>query len=954
MKPFLEYVAEDILRKYGENLSRVAVVFPNKRASLFLNEHLARKASKPIWSPAYITISDLFRQHSLRQVADPIKLVCDLHKSFTAQTGIDETLDHFYGWGQLLLADFDDIDKQLADADRVFANLSDLHEMDDDSFLTEEQRQVLRRFFSNFTDNHNSELRQRFLRLWSRMGAIYHDFNQRLEAQQLAYEGALYKEVVTTDSDVPFHYDTYVFVGFNALLQVEQRLFKILKRQGKARFYWDFDHYYMKGNEAGHFIGQYLADFPNELDTDEDAVYRCFARPKQISIVSASTENIQARYATQWLRGKPYMADVRNVHGQCTNGTQPMYGADTAIVLCNEGLLPTVIHCLPNEVEHVNITTGYPLAQSPVASLVSQLIALRRDGYDHQREHFRLRQVSNVLRCPYLMGASPQVTALLQQLKQEKNYFPTYDQLSTDELTTLLFRPFSPRHENCELLSWLCDILQHIARDPAEDVLREESIFRTWTLLNRLLNLSQAGDLVTDIVTLGRLIGQLMQTTTVPFHGEPVEGLQVMGLLETRNLDFRHLLILSASEGNMPRGAADTSFIPYSLRKAYGLTTPDHMVAIYSYYFHRLLQRVDDVTIVYNNSTTDGQKGEMSRFLLQLMVECPHPISYLTLQGGQDSSQRRPHPVDNRAQMPDLLTPTAINRYLRCPLQFHYYYVEGLREPDDTDDDTIDNRIFGNIFHEASQLIYTRLTQQNPQIQARDIDLLLKTKVDIERAVDEAFRRELFQIHDERPRFHPRLNGLQLINREVIIHYLRQLLALDRQLAPFTILDLEGLVSMKMSVPGLSASATIGGRIDRLDRIVDQNGAQHIRVIDYKTGAHRLKPLADVDAVFSQESLKDHSDYYLQTLLYSLIVAHEHPNTPVSPALLFIQHAGTEGYDPILQFGKEPISDVSQHGERFMQHLSEVISRMFDHNQPLVPTADQQRCRSCPYRQLCY
>ena len=950
---FLSYVADDILSKYGNDLSRVAVVFPNKRASLFLNELLARKAGRPIWSPAYITISELFRQHSERQVADPIKLVCDLHKSFTAQTGIDETLDHFYGWGQLLLADFDDLDKQMADADRVLANLSDLHEMDDDSFLTDEQRQVLRRFFSNFSDEHNSELKQRFLRLWNRMGAIYHDFNQRLAEQGLAYEGSLYKEVVTAPG-INFAYDNYIFVGFNVLLQVEQRLFTLLRREGKARFYWDFDRYYMKDNETGHFISQYQADFPNELDIDDEHIYNNFAQPKHISIVSASTENIQARYAAQWLKGH-----------EATSST--------AVVLCNEGLLPAITHCLPDNVDNVNITTGYPLSLSPVASLVNQLVTLRRDGYDHQREHFRLRQVSALLRHPYLMSASPQVSALLKQLREEKNYFPTRQQLQVDELTTQLFRPFAPQHQNGELLSWLCDVLQlvatsfstlhsalnaqHSTLNIQEDVLLQECIFRAWMLLNRLQNLAESGDLITDSITLGRLINQLMQTTTVPFHGEPAEGLQVMGLLETRNLDFRHLLILSASEGNMPRGASDTSFIPYSLRKAYGLTTPDHQVAIYSYYFHRLLQRADDVTIVYNNSTADGQKGEMSRFLLQLMVECPHRINYLTLQGGQDSQKRQPQAVENRAQLPELLTPTAINRYLRCPLQFHYYYVEKLREPDETDDDTIDNRIFGNIFHEASRIIYTRLMNQSHQILARDIDHLLKTKADIERAVDEAFRTELFQIRDDRPNFHPRLNGLQLINRQVIIHYLRQLLTIDRQLAPFTILDLEGLVSMELPLSGAKGpqKATIGGRIDRLDMITDRDGRQHIRVIDYKTGAHRLKPLADVEAIFAQESLKNHSDYYLQTMLYSIIVAREHPQTPVSPALLFIQHAQGDDYDPILQLGKQqPISDVSELAPLFMQLLSETIERMFDPDTPLEPTTDQQRCVNCPYRQLCF
>ena len=474
-----------------------------------------------------------------------------------------------------------------------------------------------------------------------------------------------------------------------------------------------------------------------------------------------------------------------------------------------------------------------------------------------------------------------------------------------------------------------------------------------------------------------------MQTTTVPFHGEPIEGLQVMGLLETRNLDFRHLLILSAQEGNMPRGASDTSFIPYSLRRAYGQTTPEHKVAIYSYYFHRLLQRADDITIVYNNSTNDGQKGEMSRFLLQLMVEYPRPIPTLTLQGHMNHQPHEPQPVPNTALQ--LLTsplspltshlsplsPTAINRYLRCPLQFHYYYVCGLRELDDPDDDTIDNRIFGNIFHEAARVLYSRMKEKNPHIVAEDIDHILKQRVDIERAVDDAFMQELKQLPN-------RLNGLALINRQVIIHYLRQLLALDRQLTPFTILALEeatrplplpigkgentssldnaGVQGNQSPLPwgGAGGGLLLGGRVDRIDMVTDAEGRDHIRVIDYKTGASRLKPLADVDAVFSQESLKDHSDYYLQAMLYSIIVAKEHPNTPVSPALLFIQHTGADDYDPILQFGREPISDIRQHADRFMELLQSTISDMFNPDIPLQPTDDRQRCLNCPYRQLCY
>jgi hypothetical protein len=220
MSTFLEYIAEDILRKYGSDLSHVAVVFPNKRASLFLNSHLARLSDKPIWSPAYMTISDLFREYGAYTVADPIKLVCDLYKSFVTITGSNETLDHFYSWGQLLLADFDDLDKNMANADKVFANLRDIHEYDDVSHLTDEQRQAIKRFFKNFSDDQDTILKQRFLNIWSKIGAIYHDFNERLAKQGLAYEGALYRQVAENLQMSSTTYQTYLFVGFNLVQPV--------------------------------------------------------------------------------------------------------------------------------------------------------------------------------------------------------------------------------------------------------------------------------------------------------------------------------------------------------------------------------------------------------------------------------------------------------------------------------------------------------------------------------------------------------------------------------------------------------------------------------------------------------------------------------------------------------------------------------------------------------------
>jgi len=867
MKTFLEYVAEDIISKYGTQLAHTAVVFPNKRASLFLNEALARLAGRPIWSPAYITISELFRNHSSLKVADPIKLVCDLYRSYSEVTGYEEamTLDHFYGWGQLLIADFDDIDKNMAPADKVFANLRDIHEFDDVSYLSEEQKAIIRKFFSNFSEDQNTLLKDRFLRLWSRMGNIYQDFNQRLSQQGLAYEGALYRQVAE-NQQLNFQYDRYLFVGFNMLQVVEQRLFERLKAEGKAFFYWDFDHNYMT-SEAGHFIGQYQSQFPNELPTDDDAIYRNFQRPKTITLASAATEDIQARYVNQWLQ----------------EGERISSGRRTAIVLCNEGLLQTVVHCLPDQVEHVNITTGYPLGQAPIASLVQRML----------RDH-TLQQV-------------------IERVKESAK---------------------EPNNSNNPFTAEAC--------------------FRTYTLLIRLQTLIDAGDLTVDNITLCRLVAQLIQQTTIPFHGEPAIGLQIMGVLETRNLDFDHLLLLSANEGNLPRGITDASFIPYSLRRAFGLTTVDHKAAIYAYYFNRLLSRAKDITIVYNNATTDGQTAEMSRFIRQLIVEDhDHTILRTTLQGGQQVALQHPHPIAKTPEMMGTLrqrfsnatfSPTAINRYMRCPLQFYYCYVEGLREPDDTEDGIIDNRIFGNIFHNAAQMLYERLMQKSPRILASDLDNLLKTKVDIERAVDEAFNQEF---HGHVP-----TGGLAVINREVIIHYLRQLVEVDRRLAPFTILQLEKDVLQPLPISALGITTNIGGRADRIDCINNGDGEQ-IRIIDYKTGASKLQPLKTVDDIFDPSKLRSHNDYYLQTLLYARILRRS-SQLPVAPALLFIQHAGTDDYNPILKFGNEYINDVATaDGDRFVKLLVQKIDEIFDPSLTFVPTDDTDRCRTCPYASLC-
>ena len=899
---FLSSLAQTLITAYGTDLSRVTVVFPNKRASLFLNEELTHLYDKPLWSPAYITISDLFRSMSSLEVADPIKLICDLHKSYVKCTGIEESLDHFYGWGQILLSDFDDVDKHLAPADKVFANLRDIREYDDISYLSQQQKDIIRKFFSNFNDSHNTELKQRFLSFWSHIYDIYLDFNARLASQGLAYEGSLYRQVIEKSLKVEvnaFLNRQYVFAGFNLLLPVEQALIQHFEAEDKACLI---------------------------QDTDEET-------PKEISIISAPTDNIQARYVSTWLK----------------ENNRIEAGSKTAIVLADESLLQTVIHAIPPEVTKLNITTGYPLSQTTAATRVAPQDVLIPKG-----------------------GQSP---------------------------------------------------------------LELEALYRLELILNRLQTLIDSGDLQVSDATLHRLLTQIIASTTIPFHGEPIEGIQIMGVLETRNLDFDHVLLLSCNEGNLPKGINDTSFIPYSIRKAYNLTTADHKVDIYRHYFRRLLQRASDVTILYNNSTSDGKTSEMSQFMLQLLVESPHPITLKTLQAGQQPSWNQPQPVIKSPEVIETLrhrfsekplSPSALSLYLRCPLQFFYRYAAGLDEY--KEEDPMDSRLFGTIFHKAAHLLYSTLMGGGTSMDEKEEEISLlknipheeerrartflkgisssssvESKVEVERAVDQAIKLELFHLEDPMAPMPP-LNGLQLINREVIIKYLRQLLEVDRQLAPFTILALEtplssecgqilpfeNVLARRASSCGMFSerknlsTVKVGGVVDRIDLISLPDGTERIRVVDYKTSNTRLKPLPDVAAIFDPANIRYHSDYYLQAILYSCLVGEnaflnqredsvvplkkhsarggttsqdvfERDNTvrPVSPCLLFIQHAGTDNYDPTLILGKTPITDVAEIKDEFMHHLTNLITEIFDPNTPFLPTEERTRCKSCPFHALC-
>lgn len=971
---FLHYVAKDLIQRFGNDLSRVTVVFPNKRASLFLNRHLAELSDKPVWSPNYTTISELFRNESDLVIVDPILAICHLHQVMTEMQATSFTLDQFYGWGKMLVSDFDDIDKNMAPVDSVFQNVSDLHEMDSTDFLTDEQKAAVRQFFSNFTDSTDSTLRNRFLQLWNRLDSIYHTFRQRLRSEGLAYEGMMYRDVAEAAEQMQaLHSDqTFAFVGFNMVQTSERILFRALQSEDKALFYWDMDDYYRSAtdNEAGHYIRRMLKEFPSALDLTDKDIYHQFAHPRNITYISAPTETMQARYVTTWLREQNRLSE----------------GVKTAIVLADESLLPSVLRSLPPEVKKVNITTGYPLAQTQAAVLLSLLMQLHTLGRtDHG---FRLRYVCQILRHPYIISSCPEAAELNRNLNRSKRMFPTSEALSCSPLLSLIFCQ-QPEHTNEHeallwCINWLNDIISAIAQTNTASnstPLTRESLFRSHLVLNRISSILESGMLTLNISTLFGLIREIVSTTSVPFHGEPAEGIQIMGMLETRNLDFDHVLLLSANEGNLPRGINDASLIPYSIRNAYGLTTSDHKVAIYAYYFYHLLQRCGDISIAFSNATTKQGVKERSRFMSQLMVESPHTINHIALNAGRKTSQTSQQPITKTPEVMErlvahystdqrpsaLLTPSAINNYLNCPAKFYYRHVLGLYEDEDVNDD-FDQRSFGKVMHKTAELLYQSLGGKSQSADGKKATYINVTEADIrnlqddrkiDESLDKAFALEFFNM-DPNNLHRPNYNGLQIINKSVIKRYVKQLLDYDLRHAPFTIIDTEDKHTMPftINVPGQPPLHTnVGGTIDRLDIIKAADGVPIIRILDYKTGKPDTKQL--FANLFSVDAYNHHLGYALQTLLYCYSVQHEFSNHPdysdmrIVPALFYVREANDSAYEPQLELDKQPITDSRTLRDSYMDGLQQLLQQIFSPDIPFHHTSDSNRCTFCPYTQLC-
>jgi CRISPR/Cas system-associated exonuclease Cas4 (RecB family) len=960
METFLNIVAKDLYAKCvnaRKGLSDIIVVFPNRRARLFFNDSLSKCSSLPVWSPGYTTIEELFQSQSDLRQADRIEMVTLLHSIYNDELHTDESLDSFWSWGELMLADFDDIDRNLAPADQLFALLREQRDLTDISYLTDEQKATLKQFFDNIQESGSTELKKRQTDVWNKLGNIYCRFVKALEEQGIGSNGMIQRRVIENIDKCCFTARKYVFVGFNSLDKAEKALFKAIKETGRAMFYWDYDPSYTDSklqHEAGRFLKDNIGEFHNEL-TEENFKEMHKAA---VTIVETSTDNAQARFIPQWLDSlKPDgKADIE-------------IGSETAIVLADESLLQPVLHSIPEKTGKVNITMGYPLTETSLYSLVSALIDMQRIAA-RSKGRFSIQTLSRVLGNPMTSALSADAPTILDEMRKTRRMYPDTDKLiGHDKLKVL----FAPVNGNLQLLEYLLSVLQAFVpviresndgTDSLFQPLNQESLFRIYTQINRLHSLMESGNMELQPETLCRLIRSVLSSTTVPFHGEPAIGMQVMGLIETRNLDFKNVLLLSAQEGTLPKSGQTASFIPYSIRIVFGLTTMQDKSAVSSYNFHHLIQRAENVTIVYNgNADAPGiGKGQMSRYLLQLIVS-GREVKRLLLKSNRTDTAPVQIKVEKTKEVLEqlcrtynnsYLSPSALNTYMDCHLKYYLAKITGLCKPDETDTE-IDPAMFGTLFHRSAELAYNQLSSDGKGTITREaINSLIKDSDRLTGFVKQAFTDEYFKKDSDTADY----SGIQSINFEVIAHYLSQILQMDADhYAPFEYLGSEAQEYehyVQVDDPlhkGQQYNVRLMGKIDRMDRRGDI-----LRIVDYKTGKDKGNP-DSLGTLFPPTKYNKRNSQAFQILYYSYIVSKQERflNSRLAPVLLFTRSSSKPTADDLYyKIGSKEIKDfTNQVGQKYEELLMAQISEIFNPDIPFEATTDSKACESCDFASLC-
>ena len=963
MTYFLERIAQELYSEYGNSLNRHCLVFPSRRAGLYFLKYLAEKIEKPVWTPSIVTINEFFRSDSSLQLAGNEILLFELYKVYRSLNKTAESFDEFYYWGDMLLNDFDDVDKYLVNASALFRNVSDLKSIDQQfGGLTDEQISIIRKFWLNFNPEKPTNEKSGFINTWAILNDLYSGFRSSLQNQNLAYEGMIFREMAEKE-DISLisdnHWQYVHFIGFNALNECEKKVMISLKKAGLARFYWDYDNSYIKDekpNSAGYFLKNNLKIFGNNMPSDwkYDTMLSDGTIKAKRRVIDTSSDVAQVKLISQLVAELP--------------GMTPENAHHTAVILADENMLMPVLSSLPENIGDINITMGHPLRQSLVYTLIMQLIDLHRtsaniDGTDY----FNHTSVISILKHALISGLMTESdTGILSGIiKTNLVWVPSGFFQQSESLVRIFRKPATP----ALFSEYLKEILSLIAindligqdnegEDMVQRNMRNEFIYRIVLSLNRLESIVNQPDVSFSTDTYLRILDKMLRIQSVPFSGEPLSGIQIMGILESRALDFKNLIILSVNEGVLPTVTTGSSFIPFSLREAFGLPSINHQESLYAYHFYRLLQRAENVTFTYNSNSEGLRSGEMSRFLVQMKYDPQLMPEFLDL-GYEIKTQGSVSEILERnsehskllesqyltKEKANVLSPSAINTWLSCRMKFYYRYVNRLKEPDKISRD-IDPAMLGNILHESMKRIYLKL--KNSAVTGELIGSIIEDKIVLSETINHAIR-DIFKEGMNSP-----VSGNELIVRDVLMSYILKILKADKSIAPFSILNLEESFSFHMNIfhDGVSRQIEVGGKVDRIDR---KDGID--RIVDYKTGsiADLVRSLEDL---FAEDRKKDY-DGWLQTLLYCEAYLAKNAGRVVRPSVYAVKKLSGSLNNDMMRMKSDnknnlQIRDYTSIRENFMTGLTGVIENIFDEKQPFIMTKDRRiKCPFCPYKSLC-
>ena len=977
MRPFLAELANTIHGKY-RSFDKLTIVFPNRRAILYFRKYLSSLLSKPAFAPRLLTIEDYFNSLSSLKTPDKLELIHHLYEVYH-EVVLDgrklndadiEPFHQFYFWGEMLLRDFDEADKYLVETSQLFKDLRNQKELDSSfDYLTEEQLTFLKSFWATFDEN-LTENKKKFINVWSKLHLLYVTFKDKLLQKGIAYEGMLQRGVAERiEGALRNNTRQIIFAGFNALTKAEEKIISYHVQQGIAEVYWDIDEYYVNNTaqEAGKFFREYQnhavlgKTFPKDIPSH-------LARGLRASDASEAMgkKSIRVFGAAQPVSQTKVMAQV--LQEELEKGINP---EETLIVLPDENLLLPVLHSVSGYIEKLNVTMGFPIGATPVFNLVELLIELHisRKGSD-----FNHRPVLALLGHPYLIAEDAGAANVKRKEILYRNwvYIPMGYLASATHLHRLIFKPIEG-----SILLYLRTIITSIGNLSAIADFDKEYILHFIKLLNRVEEVTGDAFKIQTVTNDGhptgptnqttkssnislkaflRLFKQLAQAHKIPFSGEPLKGLQVMGVLETRNLDFKNIFVLSLNEGSFPSFGSKTSYIPYSIRKAYGMPTAEHQDAMYAYLFYRMLQRAENVFLFYNTETDVLGQGESSRYLKQLMYESGLPMERKVLHDPIQPTLINPIVIKKDEGVIEALiklsegnsrfkgiSPSALNTYIECRLRFYLRHVAKVKEPDEVEED-LDARVLGNFLHEVMELFYRQLQnkKQSNVVVATDF-------TNGEAIIDDLIDKVFIKAYHLEPGKPVEYEGQRLVVREIVRRFAHRILEMDKAYAPFEIEVLEqGGLEYSVTIDQYPGSTLLGGKIDRVDRKGDL-----VRVIDYKTGKDKLD-FDSVASLFSRDGKRNKAAF--QTLLYALLYKTNAPRTSqkIVPGLINRMNLFDNDFKFGLKVGKNFVDDVDPLLPEFHARLKSLLDELYDPAVPFDQTTDVELCKFCSYQGICY